>query len=239
MLLYGMPISRSTELTCAGKPNTPARNPPSAAPPRPPPDSSPGHAAGLHRSPATLAAGLRRHHLPAHPSRDTALVTLANDLPAAVLGDLLGISTTSALQWTRHAARDRNAYLVPATSSDRCEGRAGAVGACFWPPQPMLCCPVGVVGDVPVMAESLSAYAHTQSQDRTRPHRRDGGRKHGRRAHRVSRRVRCPSVTGVRHAVRQPAGRACERSHHGRERACEQQPRRGAVHHTTEPLRRG
>ncbi|WP_158716980.1 hypothetical protein [Streptomyces rimosus] len=50
----------------------------------------PGYAAGPHLSPATLAAELRHH------------------LPAAVLG----ISTTSPLQWTRRAARDRNAYLA-------------------------------------------------------------------------------------------------------------------------------
>ncbi|KEF18267.1 MULTISPECIES: hypothetical protein [Streptomyces] len=110
MLLYGMPLSKITELTT-------------------------DRLRDGHRSPAALAAELRRPHLPAHPSRKTALLALANDLPAAVLGDLLGISITSAPQWTRRATRDR-----PATSSDRCEGRAGAVGACLWPPS--RCCVV-------------------------------------------------------------------------------------------------
>ncbi|ELS50829.1 hypothetical protein [Streptomyces viridochromogenes] len=79
---------------------------------RQPPSIFPGYAAGTHRSAATLAAKLRRYQLPVRPSRNTALLALAADLPAAVLSDLLGISITSALQWTRDAARDWNAYLA-------------------------------------------------------------------------------------------------------------------------------
>ncbi|MGW4690732.1 hypothetical protein ACWEPM_38475 [Streptomyces sp. NPDC004244] len=140
MLLYGMPVSKITELTtddlCDGdQPALVLSVYPTVLPPAvhrllrrqaegSQPKSSigrttaptgwifPGYAAGTHRSAAALAAKLRRHHLPVHPSRNTALLTLAGDLPAAVLSDLLGISITSALQWTRRAARDWNAYLA-------------------------------------------------------------------------------------------------------------------------------
>lgn len=72
----------------------------------------PGYTAGTHRSAPTLARRLRRHGLPAHPCRNTALVALAGDIPASVLSELIGISITSALQWSRRSARDWNAYLA-------------------------------------------------------------------------------------------------------------------------------
>ncbi|MEV0228728.1 hypothetical protein [Nonomuraea sp. NPDC050786] len=63
----------------------------------------------------------RRLHaagLPAQLVRNAALLSLAADLPASVLSTLLGISITSALQWTRRAARDWNAYLVTRTNEE-------------------------------------------------------------------------------------------------------------------------
>lgn len=65
----------------------------------------PRQAAGTHRSAAAFAARLRRHGLPARTGRNTALLALAEDLPASVLSDTLGISITAALRWTRRAAR--------------------------------------------------------------------------------------------------------------------------------------
>ncbi|MGW7086613.1 hypothetical protein ACWGH2_24380 [Streptomyces sp. NPDC054871] len=75
----------------------------------------PGQAAGTHRSAAAFTARLRRHGLPARTGRNTALLALAEDLPASVLSDTLGISITAALQWTRRAARDWNAYVATRT----------------------------------------------------------------------------------------------------------------------------
>ncbi|WP_159392837.1 hypothetical protein [Streptomyces cyaneogriseus] len=140
MLLYGMPVSKITELTSdrlhdGDQPVLILGDHPTDLPPavhrllrrqadhahqesaigRTTPPATwivPGYAPGTHRSPAALAAKLRRHQMPAHPSRNTALLTLATDLPAPVLSDLLGISITSALHWTRRAARDWNAYLT-------------------------------------------------------------------------------------------------------------------------------
>lgn len=63
----------------------------------------------------SFAARLRRHGLPARTGRNTALLALAEDLPASVLSDTLGISITAALQWTRRAARDWNAYVATRT----------------------------------------------------------------------------------------------------------------------------
>ncbi|MFE2867856.1 hypothetical protein [Embleya sp. NPDC059259] len=62
-----------------------------------------------------LTNKLRRHGLPIIPARNSALITLAADLPPAVLGSLLGISLTSALNWTRRAGRDWNNYLAERT----------------------------------------------------------------------------------------------------------------------------
>ncbi len=44
--------------------------------------------------------------------RNSALITLAADLPPSVLSSLLGISLTSALKWTRRAGCDWNSYLA-------------------------------------------------------------------------------------------------------------------------------
>ncbi|MFJ9460814.1 hypothetical protein ACIRST_37820 [Kitasatospora sp. NPDC101447] len=59
-----------------------------------------------------LTGKLRRYGLPVIPLRNSALISLAADLPPSVLSSLLGISLTSALQWTRRAGRDWNAYLA-------------------------------------------------------------------------------------------------------------------------------
>ncbi|WP_346096682.1 hypothetical protein [Streptomyces olivaceiscleroticus] len=139
MLLYGIPITRITELTVTdlsdgNEPSLILGEDPALLPPavhrilrrqadQAQPDSAvgrttgrtawifPGYAAGTHRSAATLARNLRHHGLPAHPCRNTALLALATDLPASVLSETLGISTASALQWSRRASRDWNAYL--------------------------------------------------------------------------------------------------------------------------------
>jgi hypothetical protein len=51
----------------------------------------------------------------------SALVTLAADLPAAVLADLIGIHINSAVRWTHYAQRDWASYLAARAGSDRYE----------------------------------------------------------------------------------------------------------------------
>ncbi|MFJ4541934.1 hypothetical protein ACIP39_39080 [Streptomyces tibetensis] len=147
MLLYGIPITRITVLTPAdltggNTPHLRIGEHPVALPPavdqllqrqaeRTEPISPvgritprpgwllPGYAAGTHHSAPALARKMRLHCLPARPSRNTALLALAADLPASVLSDTLGISISAALEWTRRAARDWNTYLAARPANDR------------------------------------------------------------------------------------------------------------------------
>jgi hypothetical protein len=146
-LLYGMPITRivaltRSDLTGGSPPHLRIGEHPVALPPavhqllqrqadptepisavgRITPRPSwliPGYAAGTHHSAPALARKMRLHGLPARPSRNTALLALAADLPASVLSDTLGISISAALQWTRRAARDWNSYLAARSTEDR------------------------------------------------------------------------------------------------------------------------
>lgn len=147
MLLYGMPITRiavltPSDLTGGSTPHLRIGGHPVALPPavhqllrrqadHTEPISAvgritprpgwllPGYAAGTHHSAPVLARKMRLHCLPVRPSRNTALLALAADLPASVLSDTLGISISAALQWTRRAARDRNSYLAARPTENR------------------------------------------------------------------------------------------------------------------------
>ncbi|TWD10763.1 hypothetical protein FB570_1266 [Streptomyces sp. T12] len=140
MLLYGMPITRiavltHSDITAHNTPHLRIGEHPVALPPAVhqllqrqaehavqrsavgrvtarPGWLLPGYAAGTHHSAAALARKMRFHGLPAHPSRNTALLAPAADLPASVLRETLGISISAALQWTRRAARGWNTYLT-------------------------------------------------------------------------------------------------------------------------------
>ncbi len=71
---------------------------------------------GFHgtRPPATTTFGARllHHGITPLPGRNTALATLAADLPAAVLADLLGLHPRTAVRWVRIAKRDWHTYLA-------------------------------------------------------------------------------------------------------------------------------
>ncbi len=71
----------------------------------------------------TLYRQLRQRGIPdIGQARSAALITLAADLPAPVLADLLGIHITAAVGWSRHAQNDWAAYLAAratASPSDR------------------------------------------------------------------------------------------------------------------------
>jgi hypothetical protein len=74
----------------------------------------PGTRPGLHISSTVLARHLTAHHIPVRQARTTALVQLAQDLPAAILAPMLGLHVITAQQWRRLAATDWTAYLAEA-----------------------------------------------------------------------------------------------------------------------------
>ena len=78
-----------------------------------------GRQAGRPVSAASMWRRLRHHGIDIVPARNTTLITLAADLPPAVLSDLLGISITSAVHWARRAARDWTPYLQARLDTSR------------------------------------------------------------------------------------------------------------------------
>ncbi|GAA4991317.1 hypothetical protein GCM10023205_74120 [Yinghuangia aomiensis] len=71
----------------------------------------PGTHPGEHRSAPTLRCDLKAHGIKVLPARATALVHLAQDLPPAVLADLLGMHPVTANRWRQRASTDWAAYL--------------------------------------------------------------------------------------------------------------------------------
>jgi len=55
--------------------------------------------------------------------RNTALISLAGDLPAPVPADLLGLSITTGVRWTRYAKRDWESYLADRRATGRPDSR--------------------------------------------------------------------------------------------------------------------
>lgn len=63
--------------------------------------------------PATLASRMRAaFNLKVRPARNAALCDLAQDMPASVLADLMGLQIEAALRWTALVKTDRSAYLA-------------------------------------------------------------------------------------------------------------------------------
>ena len=60
----------------------------------------------------TFGARLLRYGLTPHAGRNTAMMTLAADLPASVLADLLGIHEVTATRWAHRTKRDWHTYLA-------------------------------------------------------------------------------------------------------------------------------
>jgi hypothetical protein len=56
---------------------------------------------GRHRTAHALVDRLNRHDIRARPTRNTALVTFAAELPSAVLAELVGMTPQTAVQWAR------------------------------------------------------------------------------------------------------------------------------------------
>lgn len=67
---------------------------------------------------SSLAARLRRYGIPAGAARNTALMTLAAELPARVIADLFGLAPKTATAWSLYAQADWTAYLTSGPSLD-------------------------------------------------------------------------------------------------------------------------
>jgi hypothetical protein len=78
----------------------------------------PGQIPGQHVTPNYLVRQLNDHGIHARSSRNAALISLAADLPAAVLTDLLGLHANTAFRWIRRAKRDWAGYLAARAEQD-------------------------------------------------------------------------------------------------------------------------
>jgi hypothetical protein len=81
----------------------------------------PGRQPGRHVSANFLAHKLALHGIQATATRNAAVLALAEDLPAAVLADLLGMHPTTAERWAKIASRDWAHYITARATDDRAE----------------------------------------------------------------------------------------------------------------------
>jgi hypothetical protein len=89
------------------------------APPDRPPWLFPGRGSAGHVTYTGLARRMRGYGLRVRPSRNSALISLAADLPAPVISDLFGMSIASAVKWTRRAGRDWQGYISALQQRER------------------------------------------------------------------------------------------------------------------------
>jgi hypothetical protein len=101
-----------------------------------------------------LFPSTRRPHAPLHPStlgrrlarigvrpqvtRNTAMVALASDLPAAIISTQFGLSPASATRWSQHARRDSIEYLVARIGAPGSETRSEPTDPASSPPAMIL-----------------------------------------------------------------------------------------------------
>lgn len=99
---------------------TPTRGAPLiAAKPARPQWLFPGRGTRGHITHTSLAARLNAHGIAVRPSRNAALISLASDLPAAVVADLIGMNAATAVRWAQRAARDWAGYVSVLEQRDR------------------------------------------------------------------------------------------------------------------------
>jgi hypothetical protein len=60
----------------------------------------------------SLVRQLNSHKILARASRNGALISLASDLPAPVLADLLGLHINTAVRWVQRSRRDWTSYIA-------------------------------------------------------------------------------------------------------------------------------
>ena len=143
LLLYGQPLSRIAVITTSqvtrrdsemhiqlGRHDAPLPGPLAAATQQlitegrsyrgigSPPATTwlfPGHLPGRPITPAQLGIRLRAIGIYAQTGRRAALLSLASQLPAAVLADLLGLHETTAARWMHQAGGDWSRYAAQLT----------------------------------------------------------------------------------------------------------------------------
>jgi hypothetical protein len=72
----------------------------------------PGVVPGQHLACNYLVRQLNSHGIRARPSRTGALISLATDLPAPVLADLLGLHINTGVRWVQRSRRDWASYIA-------------------------------------------------------------------------------------------------------------------------------
>lgn len=78
----------------------------------------PGLTPGRPTTQTGIRDKLRDYNIDTRPARNAALISLAGELPSTVLADVLGLSTTTAVQWAALAGRDWAAYVAERVSAD-------------------------------------------------------------------------------------------------------------------------
>ena len=77
----------------------------------------PGQLPGQHLSVNFLVRELNELGIRARAARNTALLDLASELPAAILADLLGLHINTATRWIKKTRRDWTGYLAARTAT--------------------------------------------------------------------------------------------------------------------------
>ncbi|MFI0448492.1 hypothetical protein [Actinomadura sp. 6N118] len=95
------------------------------ATPGPEPWLFPGRLAGKPIRPERLSKRLAAHGIDTRAARNTAVLTLASDLPAPILSKVLGVHINTAVDWVRYASRDWAHYLA-ARADDLKQGNTAA-----------------------------------------------------------------------------------------------------------------
>ena len=83
----------------------------------------PGRQPGTHRNGPGFTTVLAAHGISVRPARTAALMALAEQLPAAVLGPLLGLHPHTAAAWTSLVKRDWNDYIAARAMTTRTTSR--------------------------------------------------------------------------------------------------------------------
>lgn len=191
LLLYGQPVSRIAQMTTAQLTRDQDENAyltfsqhPVLVPPalarliteltatatpvavlggrgNPTPWLFPGQVPGRHLADNGLRGQLLDHGIQARPSRGAALISLAADLPAPVLADLLGLHVNTTVRWVRRASRDWASYIAARRSGTTGDDPAGR--------QP------GQEHDIPAPAASKWRGAVAEEQDGGHPGESDHG----------------------------------------------------------------
>jgi hypothetical protein len=87
----------------------------------------PGRPASQPISASALGEQLNRHGIHVRTARNTALISLASELPAAVVAELVGINISTAVRWSTYARQDWAAYLEAREPPPERRGPSAAV----------------------------------------------------------------------------------------------------------------